>query len=163
MGKPTIGFIGLGLMGGAMVGRLQDIGYQLTVLGNSDRTNLDLAIKRGANEVGTGKKVAQASDIVMLCMGTSDHVEGRMRGAEGVIAGLRPGATIIDFGTSLPGSSRTLAMEVEQAGGSFLDAPLGRTPAHAKDGLLNIMTSGDKTAFDAVEPVLKDLGDTRTR
>jgi 2-hydroxy-3-oxopropionate reductase len=159
MGKPAIGFIGLGLMGGAMVGRLQDIGYQLTVLGNSDRTNLDLAIKRGAYEVGTGKKVAQASDIVMLCMGTSDHVEGRMRGAEGVIAGLRPGATIIDFGTSLPGSSRTLAIEVEQAGGTFLDAPLGRTPAHAKDGLLNIMTSGDKTAFDAVEPVLKDLGE----
>ena len=67
MGKPTIGFIGLGLMGGAMVGRLQDIGYQLTVLGNSDRTNLDLAIKRGANEVATGKKSCadeRYSDVV---------------------------------------------------------------------------------------------------
>jgi 2-hydroxy-3-oxopropionate reductase len=76
-----------------------------------------------------------------------------------VIAGLLPGATVIDFGTSLPGSSRTLAIEVAQARGTFLDAPLGRTPAHAKDGLLNIMTSGDKSSFDAVEPILRDLGE----
>ena len=159
MSKPTIGFIGLGIMGGAMVSRLQDLGYSLTVLGNRDRSNLDLAIVRGAKEAVTAKDVAQGSDIVMLCMGTSDHVESRMRGADGVIAGLRSGATVIDFGTSLPGSSRTLAVEVLQAGGSFLDAPLGRTPVHAKDGLLNIMTSGDRNTFDGVEPVLKDLGE----
>lgn len=159
MSKPTIGFIGLGLMGGAMVGRLQDQGYSLTVLGNRDRTYIDKAIARGATEASNAKEVAEASDIVMLCMGTSDHVEARMRGEDGVIAGLRKGATVIDFGTSLPGSSRTLADEVAAAGGTYLDAPLGRTPQHAVDGLLNIMTSGDKAAFDAVEPVLKDLGE----
>lgn len=159
MTKPTIGFIGLGLMGGAMVGRLQDLGYSLTVLGNRDRTYLDVAIARGATEAKSAKEVAEASDIVMLCMGTSDHVEGRMRGDDGVMAGLRKGATVVDFGTSLPGSSRTLAEEVKGAGGTFLDAPLGRTPQHAKDGLLNIMASGDKAAFDVVEPVLKDLGE----
>ncbi|MGH1578597.1 NAD(P)-dependent oxidoreductase [Planktotalea sp.] len=159
MNKPKIGFIGLGLMGGAMVGRLQDQGYDLTVLGNTDRTYLDRAIARGAQEASSAKEVAQVSDIVMLCMGTSDHVEARMRGAEGVIAGLQSGATVIDFGTSLPASSRALAQEVAAAGGQFLDAPLGRTPAHAKDGLLNIMASGDKGAFNKVEPVLKDLGE----
>lgn len=159
MSKPSIGFIGLGLMGGAMAGRLQDLGYGLTVLGNRDRTYLDAAIARGATEASSAKAVAEASDIVMLCMGTSDHVEARMRGADGVMAGLRKGATVIDFGTSLPASSRTLAGEVASAGGNFLDAPLGRTPGHAKDGLLNIMASGDKDAFDAVEPVLKDLGE----
>ncbi len=159
MSKPTIGFIGLGLMGGAMAGRLQDLGYDLTVLGNRDRTYLDAAIERGAKEATNAKAVAEASDIVMLCMGTSDHVESRMRGADGVIAGLRKGATVVDFGTSLPASSRALAAEVAEAGGSFLDAPLGRTPSHAADGLLNIMASGDKAAFDAVEPVLKDLGE----
>lgn len=159
MSKPKIGFIGLGLMGGAMAGRLQDLGYDLTVLGNTDRTYLDQASARGAHEAGNAKEVAEASDIVMLCMGTSDHVEGRMRGSEGVFAGLRKGATVIDFGTSLPASSRALAVEAEAAGGQFLDAPLGRTPAHAKDGLLNIMASGDKDAFKRVEPVLKDLGE----
>ncbi len=159
MNKPAIGFIGLGLMGGAMAGRLQDQGYALTVLGNTDRTYLDAAIARGAVEAANAKEVAEASDIVMLCMGTSDHVESRMRGADGVIAGLRAGATVVDFGTSLPGSSRTLSGEVAEAGGTFLDAPLGRTPAHAKDGLLNIMASGDKDAFTKIEPVLQDLGE----
>jgi len=95
----------------------------------------------------------------MLCMGTSDQVEARMRGANGVIAGLNKGMVVIDFGTSLPGSSRKLSQEVNAVGGTFLDAPLGRTPSHAKDGLLNIMASGDKTAFDMVEAVLKDLGE----
>ena len=159
MSKPAIGFIGLGLMGGAMAGRLQDMGYTLTVLGNTDRTYLDAAIARGATEAADAKAVAEASDIVMLCMGTSDHVEARMRGDNGVIAGLRKGATVVDFGTSLPASSRALAVEVAAAGGAYLDAPLGRTPAHAKDGLLNIMASGDKAAFDAIEPTLKDLGE----
>ena len=159
MTKPSIGFIGLGLMGGAMAGRLQDLDYDLTVLGNRDRTYLDAAIGRGATEAADARSVAEASDIVMLCMGTSDHVEARMRGGDGVMAGLRSGATVVDFGTSLPGSSRTLAGEVAAAGGNYLDAPLGRTPQHAKDGLLNIMASGDKAAFDAVEPVLKDLGE----
>lgn len=159
MNKPKIGFIGLGLMGGAMVGRLQDQGYDLTVLGNRGRTYIDQAIARGAQEASSGHEVAAASDIVMLCMGTSDHVEGRMRGSEGVIAGLRPGTTVVDFGTSLPASTRALAAEVADAGGAYLDAPLGRTPAHAKDGLLNIMASGDMDAYQKIEPVLKDLAE----
>lgn len=159
MSKPAIGFIGLGLMGGAMVGRLQDQGYALTVLGNRDRTYLDAALARGAIEADSGKAVAEASDIVMLCMGTSDHVEARMRGADGILAGLKPGTIVIDFGTSLPDSTRRLGEETAAAGGTYLDAPLGRTPSHAKDGLLNIMCSGDRAAFDKVEPVLKDLGE----
>ncbi|WP_171102375.1 NAD(P)-dependent oxidoreductase [Ruegeria sp. HKCCD7255] len=159
MSKPSIGFIGLGLMGGAMVSRLLDKGYAVTILGNRDRTHLDAAIARGATEAANACELAKASDIVMLCMGTSDQVEGRMRGTDGVIAGLKDGAIVIDFGTSLPGSTRTLAAEVAAAGGSYLDAPLGRTPAHALDGKLNIMTSGNKAAYDNAEPVLKDLGE----
>ena len=159
MNKPKVGFIGLGLMGSSMVERLQDLGYSLTVLGNRNRTYIDEAIARGAVEATNAKAVAEASDIIMLCMGTSDQVEARMRGANGVIAGLNKGMVVIDFGTSLPSSSRKLSQEVNAVGGTFLDAPLGRTPSHAKDGLLNIMASGDKAAFDMVEAVLKDLGE----
>lgn len=155
-----IGFIGVGLMGGAMVECLQKAGgHSITVLGNRDRTHLDQALARGAKEAANAKGVAEASDIVMLCMGTSDQVEGRMRGADGVIAGLRPGATVIDFGTSLPASTKVLGAEVAAAGGTYLDAPLGRTPSHAKDGLLNIMCSGDQAGFDTVKPVLEQLGE----
>ena len=159
MSKPNIGFIGLGLMGGAMVGRLQDLGYHVTVTANRSRAAIDAAVARGADEVATARDVAAASEIVMLCMDTSASVEGRMRGPDGVIAGLAPGAVVIDFGTSLPASTRALGKEVAAAGGAYLDAPLGRTPAHAKDGLLNIMAAGDADAFGRVEPVLRDLGE----
>lgn len=159
MTKPAIGFIGLGLMGSAMVGRLLDCGYPLTVMANRSRANVDAAVARGATEVATAREVAAASDIVMLCMDTSASVESRMRGPDGVIAGVRPRACVIDFGTSLPLSTRTLGAEVEAAGASYLDAPLGRTPAHAKDGKLNIMAAGDVAAFASVEPVLQDLGE----
>lgn len=159
MTKPAIGFIGLGLMGSAMAGRLLDCGYPLTVMANRSRANVDAAVARGATEVATAREVAAASDIVMLCMDTSASVESRMRGPDGVIAGVRPRACVIDFGTSLPLSTRTLGAEVEAAGASYLDAPLGRTPAHAKDGKLNIMAAGDVAAFASVEPVLQDLGE----
>ncbi|MGR3803302.1 NAD(P)-dependent oxidoreductase [Marinibacterium profundimaris] len=159
MTQPTIGFIGLGLMGAAMVGRLQDKGYALTVLGNRDRSGVEAAIARGATEAATAKELAAACDIVMLCMGTSPQVESRMRGDDGVIAGLKPDAVVIDFGTSLPASTLALGEEVAAAGATYLDAPLGRTPSHAKDGLLNIMASGDQAAYDRVKPVLEDLGE----
>ncbi|MEO1549771.1 MAG: NAD(P)-dependent oxidoreductase [Pseudomonadota bacterium] len=159
MTMPTIGFIGLGLMGAAMVGRLQDKGYPMVVMANRSRTNVDAAVARGATEVGTARDLAAASDIVMLCMDTSASVEGRMRGPDGVIAGLKPGSVVLDFGTSLPSSTIALGAEVAKTGGVYLDAPLGRTPAHAKDGLLNIMAAGDTDAFAKVEPVLKDLGE----
>ena len=134
MALPDIGFIGLGLMGAAMVGRLQDKGYALTVLGNRDRTGIEAALARGAGEAGSAREIAEVSDIVMLCMGTSEQVEGRMRGPDGVIAGLRPGAVVIDFGTSLPGSTQALGAEVAAAGGTYLDAPLGRTRAMPRTG-----------------------------
>ena len=127
----AIGFIGLGLMGAAMVGRLQDKGYALNVLGNRDRTGVEAALARGATEAATAKELAQASDIIMLCMGTSVQVEGRMRGDDGVIAGLSDGKVVVDFGTSLPSSTKALGDEVSAQGATLLDAPLGRTAAGA--------------------------------
>ena len=159
MSKPVIGFIGLGLMGWSMCRRLLDLGYPLTVVANRSRANVEAAIARGATETATARKLAAASDIVMLCVDTSASVEARMRGDDGVIAGLKPGTIVVDFGTSLPASTKELGGEVAAAGGIYLDAPLGRTPSHALEGKLNIMCSGDKTGFDKVEPVLDDLGE----
>ena len=155
----NIGFIGLGLMGSAMVNRLLDKEHTLTVLGNRSRPNIDAAVARGATEVQTAQQLAANSDIVMLCVGTSDQVESLVEGDNGVIAGLKPGTVVVDFGTSLPASTRKLGAAIAAAGGQFLDAPLGRTPAHAVDGQLNIMCAGDQQAFSSVDTVLKDLGE----
>ena len=157
--ESRIGFVGLGLMGSAMVGRLQDCNYQLTVLGNKDRTGLDQALTRGALEAASGLDLAKQSDVIMLCMGTSDQVEERILGEQGIISGLSSGKIIIDFGTSLPSSTKEISSKIADTGAVILDAPLGRTPHHAKDGLLNIMASGDKEAFDAVRTILENLGE----
>ena len=159
MTKPKIGFIGLGLMGAAIVSRLQDLQYSVIVCANKSRPKIDAAVARGAIEVMTARNVAEQSDIIMLCMDTSASVEARVRGSDGLISGLKPQAVVIDFGTSLPNSTRTLGSEVTASGGFYLDAPLGRTPTHALEGKLNIMASGDKLAFDAVFDVLQDLGE----
>lgn len=156
---PKIGFIGLGLMGRAMVGCLQDAGFDLVVLGNRDRTGVDAALARGATEAHSARGIAEASDIVMICVGTSEQVEARMLGDDGVLAGAREGHVVMDFGTSRPDSTIRLAAEFAEKGAAYLDAPLGRTPAHAEKGQLNIMCAGDEAAFERVRAVLDVLGE----
>ena len=87
MSKPTIGFIGLGLMGRAMVGCLQDAGYDVSVLGNRDRSGIEEAVARGGTEAGSAREMAAGCDIVMLCVGTSEQVEQRIYGEDGVLVG----------------------------------------------------------------------------
>ncbi len=157
MSKPTIGFIGLGLMGGNMVECLQNNGFELTVM-NSSKKAAD-AVARGANAVDTAKELAAASDIVMLCVTTSEVVEGLVYGDDGLLSGLKAGSDVIDFGTSIPASTIKIGADLAAKGVGMLDAPLGRTPAHAKDGLLNIMASGEQATFDKLKPVLDVLGE----
>ncbi|OAO07352.1 6-phosphogluconate dehydrogenase [Roseovarius indicus] len=159
MSKPTIGFIGLGLMGRAMVGCLQDAGYDVSVLGNRDRSGIEEAVARGGTEAGSAREMAENCDIVMLCVGTSEQVEQRIYGEDGVLAGAKKGQMVIDFGTSLPSSTLKIGADLAGKGAVYLDAPLGRTPAHAKDGLLNIMCAGDEAAYEKVKPVLDVLGE----
>ncbi len=159
MDRPAIGFIGLGLMGSAMVERLQSLGYSMTVVAHRNRAPIDAAVARGAKEVSTPGELAAASEIIMLCVDTSDAVEAVMNGADGVINHLHSESLVIDFGTSLPGSTRALAKEVSAKNSAMIDAPLGRTPAHAVDGLLNIMAAGAREDFEKAKPVLDDLGE----
>lgn len=159
MSKEHIGFIGLGLMGRAMVSCLQDAGHPMTVLGNRDRTGVDEATARGGSEASSARALTEACDIVMLCVGTSDQVESRIYGEDGILAGVKPGQVVIDFGTSLPASTKKIGAALAEKGAIYLDAPLGRTPAHAKDGLLNIMCAGDMAGYERVKPVLDTLGE----
>lgn len=155
----VIGFIGLGLMGRAMVECLQKANYELVVLGNRDRTGVEEAISRGGREAKSAKDLAAQVDIVMICVGTSEQVEQRIYGDNGVLAGAKAGQVVIDFGTSLPASTLKIGADLAAKRATYLDAPLGRTPAHAKDGLLNIMCAGDESAYQQVKPVLDVLGE----
>ncbi|MBU3020563.1 NAD(P)-dependent oxidoreductase [Aestuariibacter sp. A3R04] len=158
MAKPVIGFIGLGLMGGNMVENLQKKGYELYVMDlNPDA--VAACVDRGAKTADSAKSLAASVDIVMLCLTTSDIVEKVVYAEDGILAGIKEGAVLIDFGTSIPASTRKIGADLAAKGAGMIDAPLGRTPAHAKDGLLNIMASGDEATFNKVKPVLEDQGE----
>ncbi|PRY25109.1 3-hydroxyisobutyrate dehydrogenase [Aliiruegeria haliotis] len=159
MSKPVIGFIGLGLMGGNMVENLQKKGYELVVMDLNKDAVAAVVARGNASEAASPKALAEASDIVMLCLTTSDVVEKIVYGDDGILAGIKEGSVLIDFGTSIPASTRKIGADLAAKGAGMIDAPLGRTPAHAKDGLLNIMAAGDKETFDKVKPVLDEQGE----
>ncbi|MGI2104936.1 NAD(P)-dependent oxidoreductase [Shewanella frigidimarina] len=158
MTKPVIGFIGLGLMGGNMVENLQNRGYQLNVM-DLNKEAVATCVARGAKTVTTAKELAASSDIVMLCLTTSAVVEKLVYGDDGILAGIKEGSVLVDFGTSIPSSTRKIGADLAAKGAGMIDAPLGRTPAHAKDGLLNIMVAGDLETFNKVKPVLDEQGE----
>lgn len=158
MAKPSIGFIGLGLMGGNMVENLQNKGYPITVM-DLNKDAVEKCVARGANSASSAKELAEASDIVMLCLTTSNVVESLVYADNGILAGIKEGAVLVDFGTSIPASTRKIGADLAAKGSGMIDAPLGRTPAHAKDGLLNIMAAGDIDTFNKVKPVLEEQGE----
>jgi 3-hydroxyisobutyrate dehydrogenase len=149
MTSPVIGFIGLGLMGGNIVENLQNKNFKPIVMD----------LNPEAVAAISAAELAAASDIIMLCLTTSTVVEKVMHGDDGILAGIKEGAVVIDFGTSIPASTRQLGAELAKKGAGMVDAALGRTPAHAKDGLLNIMAAGDKDTFDKVKPILDMQGE----
>lgn len=158
MSKPVIGFIGLGLMGGNMAENLQNKGYELIVMDLS-KDAVAACVARGAKTATTAKELASGADIVMLCLTTSAVVEKIVYADDGILAGIKEGAVLVDFGTSIPSSTKKIGADLAAKGAGMIDAPLGRTPAHAKDGLLNIMASGDMATFNKVKSVLEDQGE----
>ncbi|MDA9565933.1 NAD(P)-dependent oxidoreductase [Porticoccaceae bacterium] len=158
MTSPVIGFIGLGLMGGNMVENLQNKNFKPIVM-DLNPGAVAAVVARGGSEASSAAELAAASDIIMLCLTTSTVVEKVMHGDDGILAGIKEGAVVIDFGTSIPASTRQLGAELAKKGAGMVDAALGRTPAHAKDGLLNIMAAGDKDTFDKVKPILDMQGE----
>ena len=158
MTKPTIGFIGLGLMGSNMVENLQKKGFHPIVM-DLNKDAVAAVVARGATEATSAAELAAASDIVMLCLTTSNVVEKLVYADDGILAGIKEGAVLIDFGTSIPASTRKIGADLAKKGAGMVDAALGRTPDHATDGLLNIMASGDQTTFEKVKPILDLQGE----
>lgn len=158
MTMPVIGFIGLGLMGGNMVENLQKRDFKPIVM-DLNKEVVASVVARGGSEATSAAELAAASDIIMLCLTTSNVVEKVMYGEDGILAGIKEGAVVIDFGTSIPASTRKIGADLAAKGAGMVDAALGRTPAHALDGLLNIMAAGDQETFDKVKPILEIQGE----
>lgn len=152
--KPRIGFIGVGYMGHGMARNLLEKGHAVQVLGNRNRAPVDDLLARGATQGETPARMAAAVDIIHLCLPNSASVEAVMRGPDGILAGARPGLTVIDTTTADPASTNALAAELAGRGGTLVDAPLGRTPKEAEAGTLDAMVGCDPETFQRILPVI---------
>jgi 3-hydroxyisobutyrate dehydrogenase-like beta-hydroxyacid dehydrogenase len=155
MNKPTIGFIGVGLMGQGMAKNLVTKGHPLVVMGHRNRAPVDRLLALGATEARTPRELAAQCDIVHLCVTGSPQVEANLRGPDGVVASGKRGLIVIDCSTSNPVSTKALGAELAAAGMTFVDAPLSRTPKEAEAGTLDTMVGCDDATFKTIEPVLR--------
>ena len=155
MSDLKIGFIGLGYMGEGMAKNLVRKGYPLWVKGNRNRAPVDTLVGMGATEVATAAELARTCDIIHLCLSNSAQVEGIFHGEDGLLEGARPGLTVIDCTTADPTSTASLAASLAEAGGTFVDAPLGRTPKEAEAGTLDCMVGCDDATFARIKPVIE--------
>ncbi len=155
MSKPTVGFVGVGLMGHGMAKNLVSKGWPLMVMGHRNREPVERLKSLGAREAATPRELAAQCEIVHLCVTGSPQVEALMRGADGLLAGAAHGTVIIDCSTSNPVSTLALAEEALARGVHFVDAPLSRTPKEAEAGTLDTMVGAEPEVFARIEPVLR--------
>jgi 3-hydroxyisobutyrate dehydrogenase-like beta-hydroxyacid dehydrogenase len=150
--KPSIGILGLGMMGHGIAKNLVTKGFALRFKAHRNRSTLQDLLDAGATEVDTRAAVAQA-DIVILCVTGSPQVEEIVYGPDGLMAAARPGLVVIDTSTAEPASSTRIRTDFAAKGVKFIDAPLARTPKEAEEGRLNTMVGADEADFAALRPV----------
>jgi 3-hydroxyisobutyrate dehydrogenase-like beta-hydroxyacid dehydrogenase len=154
MTKERIGFIGVGLMGHGMAKNIVEKGWPLTIMGHRNREPVEDLKKRGAKEAKTAREVAEASDIVVLCVTGSPQVEAVINGPDGLASAGKP-LLICDSSTSDPSVTIRLAGELAPKGITLIDSPLGRTPKDAAEGTLDVMVGGDAAVVERARPVLE--------
>ncbi len=153
-----VAFLGLGVMGGPMAGHLARAGHRVTVY-NRTAARADAWVAQHAAEglsaamALTPREAAQQADIVFLCVGNDDDLRSVVLGADGALAGLRPGAILVDHTTASADVARELAALTAAQGGRFIDAPVSGGQAGAVNGVLTVMCGGDAAAFETVQPV----------
>jgi 3-hydroxyisobutyrate dehydrogenase-like beta-hydroxyacid dehydrogenase len=141
-------------MGHGMAKNIIEAGYPLTIMGHRNRVPVEELIGRGATEAKTPKALAEASDIVFLCVTGSDQVVAVTQGEDGLAAAGKA-LIIVDCSTSDPSVTTKLAASLAAQNITLLDAPLGRTPKDAWEGTLDVMIGGDADDIARVRPIIE--------
>ena len=153
-----IGFIGVGNMGAGMANNLLKAGYTLT-LNDIRRDAAGPLLEKGAKWAETPQQVAMQSEITFTSLPGPPDVEAVALGAEGVLAGMKPGSVYIDLSSNSPTLVRQLHDIFRERGMHMLDAPVSGGVIGARTGLLAVMVGGDEALYQRVKPVLDAIGD----
>jgi len=151
----TIGYVGLGNMGGALARRLQ-LRHPLHVY-DLNAAAVGLLTEVGAKASASLHDLAAACDQILLCLPTSEHVRTALFGAHGLASGLRPGTVIIDQTSGDPTITRALAAELTKQDVSLIDAPVSGGMQGARDGTIAIMVGATEEQYAAVLPLLRAI------
>ena len=155
--KPTVGFIGIGVMGRSMAGHLLDAGYSVHVYNRTHAKAQDL-VDRGAQWQSSPGKVAAAADVIITIVGFPVDVEYVYLGEDGVLAQARSGSLAIDMTTSCPNLASRIAQEAAAKGIEVLDAPVSGGDIGAREARLSIMVGGSVSGFERALPLFEIMG-----
>ncbi|WP_282175906.1 NAD(P)-dependent oxidoreductase [Vibrio nereis] len=155
MNNKKVAFVGLGVMGYPMAGYLSKAGYSTKVFNRTKAKADTWASEYQGQACETPKQAALDADVVFVCVGNDDDVRSVVFGEDGILAGLKPGAVLVDHTTTSAELAIELAAAAKENGNSFIDAPVSGGQAGAENGVLTIMCGGDQSVFDAVAPVME--------
>ncbi len=155
--KPTVGLIGLGLMGRPMGANLLKAGFPLVVW-NRTRARAEALAQQGARVAATPREAAAACDVLLTMVSDPPALESVLWGADGTLAGLCRGSAYVDSSTVSPALARRIAGACAERGVEFLDAPVTGGTWGAEKGELVFMVGGNAETLKRVEPVLSAMG-----
>lgn len=156
-----IGFVGLGQMGSAMCPHLIKNGHHVTVYDVSQEAVAALE-KQGAKGAKSAKEAAQGCEVIFAILPIGSIVEKVVFGPDGIADGMSGNAIFVDMSTILPDETRQIGKRLVDRGFSMVDAPVGRTSAHAVNGKSTFMVGGKKQDIDRVVPFLECMGEAIT-
>ena len=152
-----VAFLGLGVMGHPMAGHLALAGHQVTVYNRSHAKATawcaEFVSTAAPRQAATPRQAAAGADIVFCCVGNDDDLRSVVLGADGALAGMKPGAVLVDHTTASATVARELYAAAKALGLHFIDAPVSGGQGGAQSGALTVMCGGDAVAFDAVQSV----------
>lgn len=151
-----VGFIGLGIMGSPMAGRLQVGGHQLYV--QTKGSVSEALVAGGAKVCSSGKAVAESAEIVIIMVPDTPDVEKVLFDADGVAEGLSAGKIVVDMSSISPIETKVFAERIGKLGVDYLDAPVSGGDVGAKAGSLTIMVGGSEEVFSRVKPLFDLMG-----
>ena len=157
MSLPPLAFVGLGAIGAPMAAHLAE-GGGLTVWNRTTAVAERFAARHQARVAATPREASASADAVITCLPTSREVEGVLDGPDGLLAGFRRGALLIDCTSGDPAGSRRIAARLAERGVGFVDAPVSGGTNGAEAGTLAVMVGGEAAAFSRARPILARFG-----
>jgi 3-hydroxyisobutyrate dehydrogenase len=148
-----VAFLGLGVMGYPMAGHLHLAGHHVSVYNRTAAKSVAFCAEySGAKHGLTPKAAVAGADIVFCCVGNDDDLRSVVLGPDGALAGMKPGAVLVDHTTASADVARELYAAARKTGLHFVDAPVSGGQSGAQNGSLTVMCGGDLSAFEAARP-----------